>query len=260
MYKAPVPIRALVPAPDCPPGLEAIILKCLSKKPDARYQSMDELAADLRKLQMGQIPDAVHEMMARSGSFNVPADYFKAHAALKAPQPQGQRRRSGARYAWIAAALACMVVALVAVFWDRIGTAQQPPGEGSTSGSTAAGGEPTASGAADTQPGKPKERSVLLGADPITAKAWRDGLPIELPASISVPEGQSITLEIRAEGYEPQTVVLTGDEERKSVKLDKKASSGRLPIRPTKGKTSPTSSAGGGKHGDTVDPWAPGKK
>ncbi len=35
MYKAPVPIRALVPAPECPPSLEAVILKCLSKKPEA---------------------------------------------------------------------------------------------------------------------------------------------------------------------------------------------------------------------------------
>src|SRR5208337_5364377 len=35
MYKSPVPIRALVPSVNVPPGLDAIVLKCLSKHPDA---------------------------------------------------------------------------------------------------------------------------------------------------------------------------------------------------------------------------------
>src|ERR1700691_4861722 len=75
MYKSPVPIRALVPGVDVPPGLDAIILKALSKKAEGRYGTMDELIADLDKLERGLLPDAVHEMMARSGGFNVPADY-----------------------------------------------------------------------------------------------------------------------------------------------------------------------------------------
>ena len=57
MYKAPVPIRALVPAPqDVPPGLEAIVLKCLSKKAEQRYQSMDELVDGSREAREGQRP------------------------------------------------------------------------------------------------------------------------------------------------------------------------------------------------------------
>ena len=52
MYKAPVPIRALVPQPqDVPPGLEAIVLKCLSKRPEQRYQTMDELVGRPRQAQ-----------------------------------------------------------------------------------------------------------------------------------------------------------------------------------------------------------------
>ena len=53
MYKAPVPLRAIVPEIDVPPGLDAIVLKCLSKKPEARYGAMDELVADLEKLERG---------------------------------------------------------------------------------------------------------------------------------------------------------------------------------------------------------------
>ncbi len=85
MYKAPVPIRALVPEVDVPPGLDAIVLKCLTKKPEGRYQTMDELGADLIKLEQGLMPDAVQEMMGRSGGFNVPADYFRT--AMPAPVP-----------------------------------------------------------------------------------------------------------------------------------------------------------------------------
>src|SRR5690606_35520886 len=84
MYKAPVPIRALVGATggasahECPPGLEAIVQKCLSKKPDQRYATMQELGDDLRRLLRGESPLAVAELMSRSAGFSVPIDYFKA--------------------------------------------------------------------------------------------------------------------------------------------------------------------------------------
>src|SRR6202142_3191929 len=104
MYKAPVPIRALVPEIDVPPGLDAIVLKCLTKKPEGRYGSMDELVVDLEKLEPGTMPDAVGEMMARSGGFNVPADYFRA-TGMPAPVPGSplMQRQRWPLYATIAA-------------------------------------------------------------------------------------------------------------------------------------------------------------
>ena len=93
MYKAPVPMRALVPAPqEIPPGLDAVVLKCLSKKAEQRYESMDALVVDLEKLEKGQLPDAVNEMMARSGGFNVPADYFRS-SKMPPPMPRSPPRR-----------------------------------------------------------------------------------------------------------------------------------------------------------------------
>ena len=116
MYKAPVPIRALVPQPqDVPPGLEAIILKCLSKKPEQRYQSMEELAADLEQRRARQVPDAVPEMMARSGGFNVPADYFRnprtseAAAPMIPANPMG-RSEAAFRSAWWSLALLLAII------------------------------------------------------------------------------------------------------------------------------------------------------
>ena len=50
MYKAPAPFRALLPQPqEVPPGLEAVVLKALSKKVELRYQTMEELTSIWRR-------------------------------------------------------------------------------------------------------------------------------------------------------------------------------------------------------------------
>lgn len=52
----PPPIRKPLSGHDVPLGLEAIILKCLEKSPDNRYQSAAELMHDLLLLQEGREP------------------------------------------------------------------------------------------------------------------------------------------------------------------------------------------------------------
>jgi len=49
IHKAPPAPRSL--KPDMSPGLEAIIRRCLEKEPEKRYQSANQLAIDLRRLQ-----------------------------------------------------------------------------------------------------------------------------------------------------------------------------------------------------------------
>lgn len=51
LHQPVVPPRALNPRMS--PGLETIILKCLDKEPDRRFQSAKELLVDLRRLQLG---------------------------------------------------------------------------------------------------------------------------------------------------------------------------------------------------------------
>ena len=258
MYKAPVPIRALVAAPDCPPGLEALILKCLSKKPDARYQSMGELAADIRKLQQNGVPDAVQEMMARSGSFNVPADYFKSTQQAVVPAtPTGMRRR---KTRWIAVAGAALAIGLVllVVMRDAISTAESPPPETTRVDDNS------------TKAAEPSAVSVLLVTDPVGATGSIGDQSVELPETIQVVDGKAVQVSISMTGYESETVELTGAEPRVEVKLKAKAGTKRPPA------TARTGTVGAGqppatvkstgqpppppppprKSGEIVDPWA----
>ncbi|MND05604.1 hypothetical protein D3C83_264980 [compost metagenome] len=46
--KEPPSLSSLVP--DCPPGLDQVVARCLKKNPAERYQAPDELARDLRQV------------------------------------------------------------------------------------------------------------------------------------------------------------------------------------------------------------------
>jgi len=48
LNKAPEPITKVNPA--CPPALDAVVRKAMRRQPDNRYQSADELLADLDRL------------------------------------------------------------------------------------------------------------------------------------------------------------------------------------------------------------------
>ncbi len=65
IYEQPIPPHTLPPPINVPAGLEAVILKCLAKQADARYQSMAEVRADLEAFEKGQTPHAVVEAVDR---------------------------------------------------------------------------------------------------------------------------------------------------------------------------------------------------
>jgi serine/threonine-protein kinase len=122
MYKAPVPLLALVPAPEIPPALDAIIQKCLTKKVEGRYSTMAAFLDDLDKLEKAETPAALGEMMARSGGFNVPADYFR-RSGMPAPvpaTPDGVPKKGKAPLLIAMAGFATLGIAVVAITLTRL--------------------------------------------------------------------------------------------------------------------------------------------
>ncbi|MGK4007082.1 protein kinase [Sorangium sp. So ce1036] len=251
MYKAPVPIRALVGGPDCPPGLEAVILKCLSKKPESRYQTMNELHADLERVRSGGVPDAVAEMMARSGGFNVPHDYFKTSKVIVPAAPPSPPRSPWPRYVWVAGAAAAVgIVTAIFVIGANGAASHNRPAQAPAPKPVAAPSIQAPVAPAQVQVQK---TTVALAAVPETAVGYRDGVPFTLPASIDVEQGQTITVDIRAEGYHPSTVVLDGSERSKLVKLVEIEDKGRA--RPVATSRPPVAPARTTKGTDVRDPW-----
>src|SRR5450432_618434 len=225
MYKAPVPIRALVPAPqEVPPGLEAIVLKCLSKRPEHRYQSMGELITDFDKLSAGDVPDAVPEMMARSGGFNVPVDYFKK-GRMPEPVPATPSSRPGSRgsrwplYAGIAGVLAAIGI-VVGIFANSHSSSATP----TATASAAVAPEPALpkpvepavpSAAAPNANGGGVSKQVVLATEPFDAHIFRGEEDLgQSPVVISVDEGKTVELDIRRDGYKPDKITLDGTKTR----------------------------------------------
>jgi serine/threonine-protein kinase len=271
MYKAPVPIRALVPVPqDVPPGLEAIILKCLSKRPEHRYQSMQELILEFDRMSAGGVPEAVPEMMARSGGFNVPVDYFmKGQMPQPVPAtpsllPRGRRSRLPL-YAGIAGVLAAIAIVVGIFANSQSSSALQTPQAGLAAEDApekAAAPQAAALPASATSKAPASSKQVLLAAVPIDAHVFRDTEDLgQSPVMVTVEDGHSVELEIRREGYKSDKITLDGSKTREIVNLDKVTRTGAgyraPPTLPKRAEAStpqkkPKSTYGGG---EIQDPW-----
>jgi len=268
MYKAPVPIRVLVPPPssDIPPGLEAIILKALSKKAEQRYQDMSELIEDMNRIDSGEMPLAVSEMMARSGAFNVPADYFNqpAMSGVASATPPEQRKRWGLIAGSAGVLAAVGIVAAILSKGNETSAQPLPTATATTSAATAPPAVTPAPSA--TQAPGPKTKQVVLVGDPVDAEVFRDNKSLgKAPVDIDIPEGGTVTIELRLAGYITKTATFDSSSPRVVVKLDK---AGKTPGvgpgvgpgpgvgKPPVGTGKPPGTKGGG---DIVDPWAKNK-
>ena len=255
MYQAPVPIRALVPPQDVPPGLEAIILKCLSKKPDQRFQSMAELFEDLEKLHKGLVPDAVNDMMARSGGFNVPADFFKSAMPVPVPAtPSRMMRRSPwPLYAGIAGVIAAVsIVSFILIFGTQSGATTAASASSPVASVPAPIVPPAVSVAAPAPSASaaPTVHDVTVTAEPPTAEVTQGNNKLgTVPVKVPIPIGSSATVTLTNPGYLDEPVTLSSDDIAKHVKLR---------LKPAGGRPASTGKSGGtDKSGDPtiVDPW-----
>jgi serine/threonine-protein kinase len=249
MYKAPVPIRALVPEVDVPPGLDAVILKCLTKKPEGRYASMDELVVDLEKLEDGLLPGAVEEMMARSGGFNVPADYFRQSAipAVMPASPHSARPRWPlyASMGAVATVLGVVAIGVVAKSTSgRVEVAAAQPAGASASAATvpSASAAPVASEVSlrPAPSAEPAEREVLVSVMPPDATVTRDGQDLgQPPLALHLGETEVATLVLTRKGYKPRTVTVGPGEPKVTFTLEVAAATPRPAVRPATNTAAP---------------------
>jgi serine/threonine-protein kinase len=263
MYKSPVPIRALVPGVDVPPGLDAIVLKALSKKPEGRYQTMDELIADLDKLDHGLLPDAVQEMMARSGGFNVPADYFRS-SAMPAPVPASPL---GHKPRW-------PLYAVIAAVGTIVGTVAVVLLAHSSGGSTALATPSTTTPAAVATPAPtqaatapaptatlaplpspaPALHEVVVSVIPPDATLTRDGKDLgSQPVVLHLGDTETASLVIKAKGFKSKTVTIDTSTPKVPITLESQFGP---PPKGGAGATGPSKPKGGGGIDDVGDPFA----
>ncbi|HEX4339475.1 MAG TPA: serine/threonine-protein kinase [Polyangiaceae bacterium] len=270
MYKSPVPIRALVPPPqEIPPGLEAIVLKCLSKRPEQRYQSMRELMSDLELLKNGLVPEAVQDMMTRSGGFNVPNDFFKLGTGrMPAPVPATPLRGDERRWPIFAgfAGVAVAVGLVVAIF------AHSSPSPAS-SAPVVTPAETAPPVAVTPAPAEAiTSLPVAIAVEPIDAEVMRDGASLGTsPVVVEIPQGKTMELIVTRPGYVTQRLILDGKQPKLMVRLEHERVAGGAshahpvavkpvatpattpPAETPRPKPKPQPQVGGG---EIVNPWA----
>jgi len=241
MYRAPTPLTTVVPEFSAP--LDAIILKLLAKRIEARYQSMDELIIDLDVLEKKGYPRAVADMNAGAEGFQTAPDYFgTSEPPPLAPAPPSRLPL------FIAVAMVTTVLLTVIIVFivRRMDTrADARPVE------TAAG---------------PSERSVIVITDPLDAHVSVDGVDLGQQPIVKLHEGQSVTVEVSHVGYQTQSVPLDGSEEKHIVRLAllppedsppvKSAPAPRDGVKRAAPPTAPAPPPGASRPSDVLgDPW-----
>lgn len=251
MYTQPTPLHELVPLPQqVPPGLEAIIMKCLSKKPELRYQTMEELIVDLDKLSLGLVPAALPEMQSRPESADIPVDYFRNGGTP--PRILMRARRRWPLYAGIGIGGASILGSVFYAMSKSQAVAPQPVKSQGPDDKSKPDAAPVA-----TTPTSPPKRSVEISVDPVDAHVFRNGEDLGSNlVRIEIDPGKKVEVEVKREGYKSRKITLDGLEESVSIKLDKEKSNGKPrpsggpAVAPTvKTKPNPTNS------GEVISPW-----
>ncbi|MBN1606617.1 MAG: serine/threonine protein kinase [Polyangiaceae bacterium] len=219
IHKPPPPFGQLDTPPEhVSPGLEAVILKCLSKERDQRYASMLDLVADLDALAGGSAPVAVPELSVRSGRQETASDSFAMGRHRSGSAPTLTVHAAHSRWLTIAAvtvAVAAVTLALVTISTPMSRRAAQPdqPAANATQPSQRhAKQRPTAPA--------PLTRQVLVSVTPGDAHVFRGGQDLgPSPVRIGVQPGRTVEILVRLTGYQDQSVTLDGSAEYHEVQL-----------------------------------------
>ncbi len=238
LTRAPIPINMLEGRPqDVPAGLEAIVMKSLAKRPEDRFQSMEEVIAALDQLSPPVQPVSAESNYSPRGvelpSENTALVLWRPEAEPRVDPVESKKttpwntetgefpRRRWPLYGGIAAAGATALIAVLLANRKSDPSDQAVvPGDAASPDAgakvTVTPLEPDARPAPVLKPVKltvfPNDAHIFKGNQDLGAKQ----------VNIEVEEGSVVEIEIRREGFKTQKLQLDGSKAAVSVRLERK--------------------------------------
>mgnify|MGYP003884489337 CR=1 FL=1 len=248
--KKPPPFRKANPNVQVPEALEWVVMRCLEKKAAKRFVSMHELIRALKAVEKemrGEVDDL--ELSLQDGMLVLPEGMEVSHEVRISPQQHSaattrlvasdgpsQSTLSSTRpmntstmvllgggslagLGLMAVGGVLLLLVLGAVGWSMMQPApevvQAPPPP------------PQPEVVEKVIQAGPEKVSVTLTSEPPGADVERDGV-VEgtTPFTVTLEEGETWTVQVSADGFEPRKVRLSPDVPSPSVKLEKKARRG----------------------------------
>ncbi len=280
LYENPIPPHELPPPVNVPPALEAVILKCLAKKPELRYQTMTELVADLEAVDQGLTPKAVVDQVHRStlAGQTAPEMNTAGRVTFGHGQPTSDDTIPGRKspLPMMAGAAVLLALAGVGFYAFRSKPAEAPanvvqPAAAVPTPPTSAPA-PTAPGTATgAAPGTPEPAApapspaqITVRSEPAGAELYRARVLVgTTPVSLDKPkDNEQVELELRANGYQNKTFsisALTDDELKVTLSAQPKPSAHRPTPAPKAAEQKPEKPAKQkpkrGVESEVLDPW-----
>jgi serine/threonine-protein kinase len=226
MYKEPIPIRNLPTGAGVSPGLEAVILKCLAKRPEQRYSDMNELRLELERLRHGTPPLVLAEAQAAwaQSPHSAPAPFSGQDFSDMPLESVNFRSRSNWKLYTAIAAPLLIAGAVVAL---RSTTLKSEPRSLKTTESVAVKQTPpvTEEKRAPEAPATPL-RQVVIQVEPSEAHAFLGELDLGTsPIVHKVPLDQPLDVEIRLKGFKSHQLHIEPEKTVANVKLKRLATS-----------------------------------